>query len=115
MPDIPIVALVASIPRGVENMKVLLSIVLFGLVALALAEKVKYNNYKVFRFIPRNEEERKALLDLEENNPGVVFWKHVRKVGLPVDIMVPPHLVPMMSEFEQKNIQVQEMVSDVQR
>jgi carboxypeptidase A len=95
-------------------MKVFLSLVLCGLVALAVAEKVKYNNYKVYRFTPRTEEERKVLLDLEENNPGFVFWKHVRGVGLPVDIMVPPHLVPMISDIRAKNVPVQEMVNDVQ-
>lgn len=69
-------------------MKLSLCLVFVGLIALALSKQVKYDNYKVFRITPQTEEERKVLLDLEENNPGVVFWKHVRQVGLPVDIMV---------------------------
>jgi hypothetical protein len=95
-------------------MKLFLSLVLCGLVALALAEKVKYDNYKVFRITPKNEEERSILLDFEANNPGVIFWKHVRKVGLPVDIMVPPHLLPLMEEIQGLGINSKEMVNDVQ-
>lgn len=95
-------------------MKLFLSLVLCGLVAVALAEKVKYNNYKVFRFTPRNESERQFLLNIESNNPGFIFWKHVRKVGLPVDIMVPPHLLPMLDEFKTRGVMAQEMVNDVQ-
>jgi len=91
------------------------ALVLCGLVAVALAEKVKYDNYKVFRITPQTEAERKVLLELETNNPGVIFWKHVRKVGLPVDIMVPPHLLPIMGELNlDKGVTMSEMVNDVQ-
>ncbi|OXA62384.1 zinc carboxypeptidase [Folsomia candida] len=96
-------------------MKLSLCLVFVGLIALALSKQVKYDNYKVFRITPQTEEERKVLLDLEENNPGVVFWKHVRQVGLPVDIMVPPHLLPMMEEgVKGRVLNMQEMVDDVQ-
>jgi len=47
-------------------------LVLLGFVAFAAAEKVKYDNYKVYRITPQNEEERAILLDLQENNPGVI-------------------------------------------
>jgi len=99
-------------------MKVLLSLALLGLVALTVAEKVKYNNYKVYRVTPQNEEERSLLLSLESDNPGVVFWKHVRKVGMPVDIMIPPHLqndiLDGIRSFKGKGLQSYEMVNDVQ-
>jgi hypothetical protein len=96
-------------------MKLFLSLTLCALVAAVLADRtVKYNNYKVFRITPANEKERSVLLDLEENNPGVVFWKHVRKVGLPVDIMIPPHLISLIDGFEGVGIKAQEMVNDVQ-
>jgi len=51
---------------------------------------------------------------LDKNNPGLVFWKHVRAVGLPVDIMVPPHLEAMMEEFTSQGIMAHTMVTDVQ-
>jgi murein tripeptide amidase MpaA len=92
-----------------------LFLVLLGLVALAVADKVKYDNYKVYRITPRNEEERSLLLDLQENNPGVQFWKGVRKVGLPVDIMIPPHLQPdIVSGLQTRSFNMYEMINDVQ-
>jgi len=84
------------------------------MVALAMAEKVRYDTYKVYRITPTNEAERQVLLDLEENNPGVVFWKHVRKVGLPVDIMVPPHLQDLVGGIQATSLNIREMVNDVQ-
>jgi len=95
-------------------MKLSLCLVLCGLMAFAVAEKVKYDNYKVYRVTPQNEEERKVLLDLQENNPGVIFWKYVRSVGLPVDIMVPPHLAHIMEGLGSLVVSVNEMVNDVQ-
>jgi len=93
---------------------ILLLLTLCAFVALSSSKKVIYDNYKVFRVIPKNEEERSILLNLEQNNPGVIFWKHVRNVGLPVDIMTPPHLEEMIRDLIDFDISVNEMVSDVQ-
>jgi len=97
-----------------SNMKISLCIALLGLVALSVGTKVNYDGYTVLRITPQTEEERQVLLDLDKNNPGLVFWKHVRAVGLPVDIMVPPHLQAMMEEFTGQGIMSHTMVSDVQ-
>jgi hypothetical protein len=43
-------------------------------VGISLSEKIRYDNYKVFRIIPQNEEQRSFLLDLESNNPGVYIY-----------------------------------------
>jgi hypothetical protein len=48
-----------------------LCVLFLGLVALTVAEKIKYDNYKVYRITPRTEEQRELLLSLQENNPGV--------------------------------------------
>lgn len=89
--------------------------VLAACLAVALSTKVNYANYKVFRITPQNEEQRQILLNLEENNPGVIFWKHVRNVGYPVDIMTPPHLQAMVEDLADFKIEVNEMLGDVQR
>ncbi|OXA37684.1 carboxypeptidase B [Folsomia candida] len=88
--------------------------VLAACLAVALSTKVNYANYKVFRITPQNEEQRQILLNLEENNPGVIFWKHVRNVGYPVDIMTPPHLQAMVEDLADFKIEVNEMLGDVQ-
>jgi hypothetical protein len=95
-------------------MKVLLCLVLCGMAALAFGEKIKYDNYKVMRFNPKTQEEHDFLLDLEENNPGVVFWKHVRGIGYNTDIMFPPHLQHMLEGISTKGVAFYEMVNDVQ-
>lgn len=41
------------------------------LVALATAEKVKFDNYKVFRVVPQNEEHLEMLRGLEEVSDSV--------------------------------------------
>jgi len=100
-------------------------IALFALLAVGLAigafgetgDQVRYDNYKVYRFVPQNEEERQVLLGLQENNPGVMFWKGVKNVGLPVDIMFPPHLQKDMvqSFMKRKNMSVSVFVEDVKK
>jgi hypothetical protein len=95
-------------------MKLSLCFALFGLVALATAGKVRYDNYKVYRITPKDEGERSFLLELQANNPGVVFWKQVRNVGQPVDIMFPPHLLHILDGFQSRNLSFSEMVNDVQ-
>lgn len=62
-------------------------------VALTLAtEEVRFDNYKVFRVTPKNEEQVKVLKDLEATG-GYSYWSEVGGVKNPVDIMVPPHLL----------------------
>jgi hypothetical protein len=92
----------------------LFSIVLCGLVALSVGVKVRYDNYKVYRVIPNDEAQREVLLNLEANNPGFIFWKHVRNVGFPVDIMAPPHLQNELENLIEFKLTVSEMVDDVQ-
>lgn len=53
---------------GVNNMKFLLIIALFG---LAFAAKTRYDGYKVYLVIPSTEEHVKILMELEKSNLGV--------------------------------------------
>jgi hypothetical protein len=38
-----------------------------------VGQKVRYDNCKVYRFVPHTEAEREVLLQLQSNNPGVGF------------------------------------------
>lgn len=93
----------------------LASLALFALGAWG--EKVRYDNYKVYRFIPQNEEERQVLLELQNSNLGVMFWKGVRGLGQPVDVMIPPHLQGdlVSSLSKRKDMSVSVFVEDVQK
>lgn len=53
---------------------------------------MRYDNYMVYKLFPMNDrhmETLRSLHDSEEHN----FWTEIKTVGVPVDIMVPPHLL----------------------
>ncbi len=53
---------------------IVLTLTLLGLGFSVLGEtgqRVKYDNYKVYRFTPHDEDERKVLIQLQESNLGV--------------------------------------------
>ncbi|XP_066995323.2 zinc carboxypeptidase [Anabrus simplex] len=74
----------------------LLLVVLLG--AAVYSEKVRYDNYQVFRVVPNTEEQVRFLYKLQNSASGFNFWNNVRHVNNPIDIMVPPHKLP---EFEE--------------
>lgn len=69
---------------------VLFVAVLQAAVALPVAEKVRFDNYTVYRVTPYSNNGIKTLLDWQENLK-FDFWTSVRAIGVPVDIMIPPH------------------------
>uniref|UniRef100_A0A1B0CK34 Zinc carboxypeptidase A 1 n=1 Tax=Lutzomyia longipalpis TaxID=7200 RepID=A0A1B0CK34_LUTLO len=65
----------------------------------AVGVKDRFDNYKVYTVNVDNEAQLKVLFDLENVAfSSYDFWKRPTKVGLPVDIMVPPHKA---SEFDE--------------
>lgn len=64
-------------------------------VGLSLAEKIRFDNYKVYRLIP-NDEETLNILKQWEDRDGLSdynLWSPVTKVGGEVDVMVPPYRI----------------------
>ncbi|KAJ3662739.1 hypothetical protein Zmor_007070 [Zophobas morio] len=55
-------------------------------------DKVRYDNFKVYRVVPKSNEAVEILRALEESDNVYDFWTEVKGVGHPVDIMVAPHL-----------------------
>lgn len=39
-----------------------------------LQSKARYDNYKVFRFVPKDEKELEMIKNLETTFPGVKLW-----------------------------------------
>lgn len=69
-----------------------IAFLLAAFVAYTLAtEKVRFDNYKVYRATPTNKQQLQLLKDLESSG-AYSFWSEVGRVNNPVDIMVPPHL-----------------------
>ncbi|KAJ8927936.1 hypothetical protein NQ314_019567 [Rhamnusium bicolor] len=83
-----------SPPGMQEKMKFLVSIVVLLTLSQSLAEKVRFDNHKLYRLIPKDEKSLIALKELQDVElSGYDFWSYVKAVGVPVDIMVSPHLV----------------------
>lgn len=76
----------------------LLTLLLSVFVVTVTSEKVRYDNYKVYRVTPKNAQQLQILIDLEATG-GYSFWTDARRVNYPVDIMVPPHLHSAFEDF----------------
>ncbi|KMQ94422.1 zinc carboxypeptidase a 1 [Lasius niger] len=74
-------------------------IVLCTILGLAIAQKARFNNYKVFRIIPNTEAQVEILRQLEEVPDGFSFWEAPSFVGKNVDLMVAPHKLPAFYEI----------------
>ncbi|XP_017787824.1 PREDICTED: zinc carboxypeptidase-like [Habropoda laboriosa] len=90
-------------------------IFVFAFVALATAEQVKYDNYKVFRIVPKTAEQLEVIEQLEESSDGFSFWKEPSTVENFVDVMVAPHNIPTFRDV-MKTLEVpyDTYVNDVQ-
>lgn len=78
-----------SISSSVDNSpRMKLIVVLLASLALANA-KFSYENYKVYKVVPRSKEQLEYLKDLQKNEL-YDFWSPVFEVGSDVRIMVSP-------------------------
>ncbi|CAK9803556.1 Zinc carboxypeptidase A 1 [Anthophora plagiata] len=73
-------------------------ILFFAFVALATAEQVKYDNYKVFRVTPQTEEQLQFVKNLEDVSDAFSFWKEPSDVENFADVMVAPHKIPFFHD-----------------
>ena len=105
-----------TIPSGDHTGKsIMWKLIFVALVALATAEKVRYDNYKVFRVVPQTEEQVEVIRNLEEVSDAFSFWKEPNAVQRPADVMVAPHRIPDFHEtMKMFNIPYDVYVSDVQ-
>ncbi|XP_029161889.1 LOW QUALITY PROTEIN: zinc carboxypeptidase-like [Nylanderia fulva] len=89
-------------------------IVLCTILGLAIAEKARFNNYKVFRLIPTTKSQVEILHEFEVSD-GFSFWEAPSFVGKNVDLMVAPHKLPEFYEIMgQLGIPYQVHIEDIQ-
>ncbi|XP_055681899.1 uncharacterized protein LOC129789271 [Lutzomyia longipalpis] len=102
--------------KDLPNMKIC-AVFVISLAVVGLAEKVKFNDYKVFTVIPENEDQLKALKDLElDAVASFDFWASAKSVGQKADIMVAPGQMEEFHDFlQENNLQTSLKVEDVQK
>lgn len=85
----------------------------YGLVA---AEKVSFDNYRVYSVNVKNEQQLLELVQLENAGiGGIQFWQSPSGIGRKADIMVAPNQVNVVSELIEKlNLESHVMVENVQ-
>ncbi|KAM8715105.1 hypothetical protein ACLKA7_002190 [Drosophila subpalustris] len=78
---------------------------LFGLLGLlatvgvSQAERVRYDNYRLYKAIAENEAQLAVLKDLESSTDSILFLDGVHIVGADVKMVVAPHKVPDLLEL----------------
>ncbi|XP_059619302.1 zinc carboxypeptidase-like [Phlebotomus argentipes] len=97
-----------------DEMKI--AIVFVGLLALSVAEKARFDNYRVYKLTVTSDEQLMRMQELEDQDRGYLFWDYPSAVGQEVDIMVPPHKRPDIEEFSTANgIPMELKINNVQQ
>lgn len=95
-------------------MKLQLAVVLL-MAASCFAVKARYDNYKLYSMQLQNEEQAKAVVELEHNTDSYDFWSAVSLVR-DVDVMVPPHKLGEFEDFLNRfNIEFNIKVENIQK
>ncbi|XP_058126454.1 zinc carboxypeptidase A 1-like [Anopheles coustani] len=90
--DSIIVILEEGKAMGYHYMKfALVYLALALLCGAAVAEKARYDNYRVYRVRIETDRQLELLKALEQNPDGYRFWDEPVKVGTQVLLVVPPH------------------------
>lgn len=74
---------------------------------VALGEKARFDNYRVYSVNIENEEQLKIFQELEAHPDGILFLESPTSVGQIVDLVVAPHkfadIDELFKEYEIKN------------
>lgn len=86
------------------------------LLVVAVTAKVHYDKHQVFRLKPADHKQLEALRKLEKETQGLKFWTGVRGLNIPVDVMVPPHLLrDFHNEVRKNKLKSEVFIPDVQK
>lgn len=93
----------------------LTKILLLSLLAIVSAEKVRYDNYAVYKVTPQNEEGFKYLKGLYRTPGDLTFWAAPSRVGEHVSVLTPPE---KRTDFEEslttKNVEFEVTTENIQ-
>lgn len=92
----------------------LLRLLLLGILSVVLSEKVRYNNYALYKVHPQSEEDVVFLKALETDE-DLNFWKPASSTGEYVSVVSPPE---KREEFEhslkKRSIHSEVMLENIQ-
>lgn len=91
-----------------------LFLLLCTLAVASAGNKIRYDNYKVFRITPQTDDQAAFLAGLEDK--GCRFWEGPsNKAGRPNDIMFPPHMQgDLLDYIRNEGMIVEDFVDNVQ-
>lgn len=95
-------------------MNKLIGLLLVLAVSSANAEKIRYDNYKVFTVYIVNESNLQVLQDFQ-NEQGVIFWEAPEFVGTKVNVAVSPEQQEKFQEIiENGNLKYKFLIENMQ-
>ncbi|XP_063831079.1 zinc carboxypeptidase-like [Ostrinia nubilalis] len=89
----------------------LLKFLILSIVVIVSSEKVRYDNYALYKVEPKNEDQVKFLKELEKNE-DLDFWKSVNQAGDYASIAAPPEMRKKFEHSLKKRSIYSEMVLD---
>lgn len=96
-------------------MKVQLALIFLMCALSCFAAKSRYDNYKLYGIRPINENQVKAVAELELSTDSYDFWSAPSMVR-DVDIMIPPHKIGEFEDFLTRlNISYEVKVENIQK
>ncbi|ETN64767.1 zinc carboxypeptidase A 1 [Anopheles darlingi] len=84
-------------------MKISLVCLVLALVGAAVAEKARYDNYRLYQVRIATESQLQLLQAIEQYPDGYRFWSEPVKVGTEVLLVVPPHQRGHFAELRAKH------------
>ncbi|KAJ2953469.1 hypothetical protein O0L34_g1064 [Tuta absoluta] len=90
-------------------------IVLSVVLIVVATEKVRYDNYSLYKIIPENEGQLKFLKDLRKDVKRLDFWIPPSRVGEYVSIVAPPELKKdLENKLRKREISSKVVLKDIQ-
>ncbi|CAF4867462.1 unnamed protein product [Pieris macdunnoughi] len=94
----------------------LLKLVLIGVLPFVLAEKVRYDNYALYKLHPSAEDHVDFLRDLYEESDGLDFWiPPVRKDEYVSVVASPAKRIEFEHSLKKRSVTYEVMLQDIQQ
>ncbi|TDG38674.1 hypothetical protein AWZ03_014904 [Drosophila navojoa] len=77
----------------------LAGLVLLATFGLSHAERIRYDNYHIYKATPENEDQLAVLRDLKVSSDAIIFLNGAYVAGADVHVVVAPHKIPDLLEI----------------
>lgn len=97
-------------------MRLIVVAILIACFIVALGEKARFDNYRVFSVSIKNEKQLNVLRELEIHPDGILFRVKPMTIGQTVNLLVPPHKQADIDEiFAAYKFNLQMKTEDLQK